>query len=152
MNPARFFYLRMVCVLIFLSLSGLSHAFPRHNNVQSDSLPTVLAPHRGDLVGDKLRSEAKVKFAVHSLPSSLEAWETEREELREKIIKKAGRKFKPELPTNIKATRSIQPDGYSIKVISFHALPEIYATANLFVPEVVEKLPEAIDMARHSRN
>lgn len=152
MNPARFFYLRMVCVLIFLSLSGLSHAFPRHNNVQSDSLPTVLAPHRGDLVGDKLRSEAKVKFAVHSLSSSLEAWETEREELREKIIKKAGIEINPELPLDMKVTRSIQRDGYTINNISFQTLPGIYATANLFVPEGEGPFPAAIVMMGHSRN
>src|SRR5690554_6638182 len=123
-----------VLFLVFLVFSARAHVPAANPSLRSDSLLSILAPHHGDLIDSKLRAEAKVKFATHTLPSSLEEWEKYRKNLREKIIEKTGIQINHDLPLDIKETRSRQMDGYTVKNITFQTLPGIYATANLFVP------------------
>ena len=139
-------------LLFLLNFSAIAHILPLPIHRTSDSLPSVLANNPGDLVTSKLQSEAKIKFATHTLPSTLEEWEQTREKLREKVVEKAGIEIDHALPLDMKVTRTIQMDGYSIKNIAFQTLPGIYATANLFVPEGRGPFPAAIVMMGHSTN
>jgi len=117
-----------------------------------DSLPLVLPANHGDLVHSKLRHEANLKFAEHALPENIEDWNILKEQLRAEVIAKTGLSVDHDLPLDIRETASSKMSGYSIKNIYFQTRPDIYATANLYVPEGAGPFPGVILMCGHSRN
>jgi len=56
-----------------------------------------------------------------------------------------------DLPLNMRVTRVIKKEGYTVKNIVFQTQPGIYATANLFIPDGVGPFPAVVVMAGHSR-
>ncbi|HMI05218.1 MAG TPA: acetylxylan esterase [Pedobacter sp.] len=119
------------------------------NSVISDSLPSVLAGNHADLIESKLRNEAVCKFGSHQLPDDLKEWEKYRIQLRNTIIQKTGLIINHKLPLDMKETGSITMDGYTIKNIAFQTRPNVYATANLYIPEGKGPFPAVITMHGH---
>ncbi|MEX2591765.1 MAG: acetylxylan esterase [Anditalea sp.] len=117
----------------------------------ADSLPDVLGDNRSDLIESNLRNEAKLKFATHQLPASLEEWEAARKILREKIIKKSRLHVDHDLPLDMRETGTVQMEGYVIKNIFFQTRPGVYATANLYIPEGKGPFPAVVNMIGHWR-
>ena len=118
----------------------------------ADSLPLVLPANKSDLVENKLRNEAYIKFATHQLPENLKEWDEYKCKLRKTIIAKTGVLIDPNLPVDMKETATLQMPGYIIKNIYFQTRPEIYATANLYIPEGKGPFPAVVVMCGHSSN
>lgn len=115
----------------------------------TDSLPIVLINNHSDLIGAKLRFDAMRCFTVNQLPDNLKDWEERRIQLKNQILEKTGVIIDHDLELNIKETGTIQMNGYSIKKITFQTRPDIYATANLFIPEGIGPFPAVIFMIGH---
>ncbi len=113
------------------------------------SMPNILPENHDDLISSRTKLEAAMKYAVHSLPGDLTEWETYRTRLKDEVIKKTGFKIDHQLPLNMKVSGSTQMKGYTVKNIIFQVQPDIYATANLFVPEGNGPFPGVIVMAGH---
>jgi hypothetical protein len=122
-----------------------------HSSDYKDSIPSVFNKNHADLIAGRLRLEAVIKFTKHRLPDNLKEWESYREKLKNEITRKAGIIIDHDLPLNIRETGTIQMKGYTIRNIIFQVRPEIYATANLFVPDGKGPFPAVIFMLGHWR-
>jgi hypothetical protein len=140
---------------ILLIINSFSYGFtvgdtPFLRNETSDSLPSVTPKFHAFLLESKLRNQALLKFAEHQLPDNVKEWELYRAQVKNEIIKKAGVIINHKLPLNTKETASLPMKGYIIKNISFQVRPEIYATANLFIPSGNGPFPAVINLHAHS--
>ncbi len=117
-----------------------------------DSLPNILAENHDDLIYSRIKHEAAMKFAVHQLPQDLTEWETYRALLKDEVIKKTGFKIDHQLPLNMKESGSTRLEGYTVKNIFFQVQPNIYATANLYIPDGEGPFPGVVVMSGHSVN
>lgn len=118
-------------------------------NVIGDSLPRVFGENRLDLVTIRLRSEAIVKSAIQQLPTDRQEWESYRDTLRKNIIRRAGIREYHDLPLDMRVTKTIKMNGYTVNNVYFQTLPGIYATANLFVPVGKGPFPAVVNMHGH---
>lgn len=117
-----------------------------------DSLPNILPGNHSDLIYGELRQQAAKKFAAHELPATKEGWEVYRAQLMDEVIKKTGFDIDHELPLNLKESGSTQMEGYVVKNIIFQVQPDIYATANLYIPDGDGPFPGVVVMSGHSIN
>jgi hypothetical protein len=115
----------------------------------TDSLPDVFPKNRADILENKLRLEASVKFGVHQLPSNLKDLEAYRSKLKNEIVRETGVIYDHKLPLNIKETGTVNMKGYAIKKITFQTRPGVYTTANLFIPDGKGPFPAVIYMLGH---
>src|SRR5690554_18624 len=151
--------MKQIFIILIFSLLGFSFTniiASKSNstiNIASvDTLPLVLPENKSDLVESNLRNEAFVKFATHQLPDNLEEWDEYKTKLRKTIIEKTGVYIDHQLPVDMKETATLQMPGYVIKNIYFQTRPDIYATANLYIPEGDGPFPGVILMCGHSSN
>jgi hypothetical protein len=114
-----------------------------------DSLPCVFSGNHTDLIDQKLRLEAAIKYGTHQLPNNLEEWKGYSSRLSIEIILKTGFVLNHKLPLNLRETGTVQMKGYSVKNIAFQTRPDVYATANLYVPEGSGPFPAVIFMIGH---
>src|SRR5690554_650017 len=138
-------------VLSFIG-NGFTISVAQSELTSVDTLPLVLPVNKSDLVESNLKNEAFVKFATHQLPDNLEEWNEYKSELRRTITEKTGVFIDHQLPVDMKETATLQMPGYVIKNIYFQTRPEIYATANLYIPEGDGPFPGVILMCGHSSN
>src|SRR5690606_40019017 len=142
-----------VLELLLSGTLGYAHSVTNDHSYQAeraaDSLPNVLVDQRADLIDYRLRTEARLKFSLHQLPTDLSAWETKKKELREQIIEASGLTVDHALPLDMQVTATLNMDGYTIQNIYFQTLPGVYATANLFVPEGEGPFPAVVGMHGH---
>ncbi len=150
----RYFILSWIGLIAMMThLNGTTALIDNSLNIseESDTLPTILALHHGELNAAKLRLESILKYAEHRLPDNLEDWEAYRQKLKAKIIKKSGVVFNHQLPLNVKETGTVQMEGYTIKKITFQTRPGVYATANLYAPNGKGPFPGVVNMVGHWR-
>jgi Acetyl xylan esterase (AXE1) len=119
--------------------------------IVADSLPAVLTKGHGDLIENRLRHEAVLKYGMHQLPTTLKEWAPYRAQLKRRIMAKTGVDVDHNLPLEMKQTGSIQLKGYRIQNIAFQTRPGIYATANLYIPDGEGPFPAVINMLGHWR-
>jgi hypothetical protein len=146
----------LIIFLVFVSLIQPNCKNSSDDNSSSgipgnDSLPKVFAENHSDLIYGSMRYEASLMFAQHVLPDKPEELIRYKEELRKRIIEKAGIIIDHDLPLNIRETGSIRMNGYTVKNIIFQTRPGVYATANLFVPDGNGPFPGVINMLGHWR-
>lgn len=145
-------FLPIVYATNFSTTTTFSTGLHPAQSVQSDTLPMVLATNRANFIESQLKNEAFIKFASHPLPDNLKDWNAYKTNLKNEIIRKAGVYINHQLPIDIKETKSIKMSGYTIKNIYFQTRPDIYATANLYIPEGQGPFPGVIVMCGHSTN
>ena len=141
-----------IFILLLAAKFSLQGASDQYTYSHPDSLPVVLPDNRADLIDSRLRNEAVLRFGTHQLPSNLKDWEVYRNNLKEKIINKAGVVVNHDLPVDIRETRTLKRPGYTIKNIFFQTRPGIYATANLYIPDGKGPFPGVVVMCGHSTN
>lgn len=115
-------------------------------------IPEILPENHNDLIYGEIRHQAAMRFATSQLPSSLEEWEAYRVLLKQKVIDKTGFKIDHHLPLDMKESGSTNMEGYTIKNIIFQVQPEVYATANLYIPDGEGPFPGVVVMSGHSIN
>lgn len=134
---------------IFLLLSALmilcSSSFGQNN------LPLVFSKDQNnDNIASVLNLKALQAFEVLYTPYSKSSWFNERDKLKAEIIKKAKVSFYHDLPLDYRETGTIKQKGYTIKKIYFQTRPNVYATANLFVPDGEGPFPGVVTMMGHT--
>ncbi len=117
-----------------------------------DSIPNILPENHDDLIYSRIKHEAAMKFAVQQLPKNLSEWEAYRTHLKDEVMKKTGFNIDHKLALNLKESGSTEMKGYTIKNIIFQVQPDVYATANLYIPEGKGPFPGVIVMSGHSIN
>lgn len=147
---------------IIIIIAGLISILIRNCNIppeihstanidEGKSLPNVFAENHSDLISGRLRFEAVSQFVKHLLPDDLSEWEAYRSNLKNEIIRKAGIKIDHKLPLQIRETKTIQMEGYTIKNIAYQTRPGVYATANLYIPDGQGPFPAVVNMLGHWR-
>ena len=137
---------------ILLMISGCKNGKDEKTlSATTDSLPGVLADNHSDLIYARMRYEAALKFAGHVLPDKPEELIKFRNVLRKEIISKAGILIDHDLPLNMKEKGSFKMKGYEVKNIVFQTRPDVYATANLYIPDGEGPFPGVINMLGHWR-
>lgn len=137
---------RSLLVLLFLVL--LCNGTRGQNG-----LPGVFSGDRNnDLISFSLKREAAKAYNLLQVPGSKDEWITRREELRDNILRHARVSRNPDLPLEYKETGIYKGEGFSIKNIFFQARPDVYATANLYIPEGKGPFPAVVVAMGHARN
>ena len=117
-----------------------------------NTIPKILPDNHGDFIYSKTRHDAIMKFSVHQLPDNLNDWEKHKTILKETITRKTGFSIDHSLPLNLKESGSVQMKGYTVKNIIFQTRKDIFATANLYIPEGDGPFPGVVVMAGHYIN
>lgn len=123
-----------------------------HRQEAIETIPEIFPKHHDDLIYSKTRHDALMKFSIHKLPGNLNDWEKQKSILKEAISAKTGFSIDHKLPLNVKESGSVKMDGYTIKNIIFQTKKDIYATANLYIPDGKGPFPGVVVMSGHSRN
>lgn len=118
-----------------------------------NSLPDIFTGARdNDLISFSLKSEAAKAYNLLQLPQTKEEWITRREALKEDILQYAKVSYHPDLPLTYKETGDYKMEGFSIKNIYFQTRPNVYATANLYIPNGNGPFPGVVVTMGHARN
>lgn len=139
---------KLILLALFLFAIQEIKAF---QNPATDSLPTVFNDET-DILYSQYRHRASIASKLHQIPADLQSWEYYRKKLKEQIIQHTGTKLYPNLPLALKETGSYKGDGFTVKNIYFQTRPQVYATANLYIPDGTGKFPAVIVMMGHSRD
>ncbi|MCG6154878.1 alpha/beta fold hydrolase [Rubinisphaera margarita] len=84
----------------------------------------------------------------------LDEFQTRQSEYRQQLAEMLGLHPQPEkTPLKPTVTGEIKTDSFTVKNLHYQALPGLYVTANLYLPnEVTEPLPAILYVCGHSRN
>ncbi len=104
-----------------------------------------------DVIAVNLRAKAEKSFNRFHVPEHQRDWFTTKESLKEQIIAKAKISFYPDLPLDYHETMIRELSGYTIKSIYFQTRPNVYATANLYIPDGEGPFPGVVVMMGHSQ-
>jgi hypothetical protein len=121
------------------------------NASDTETLPFVLPAYHANFIESRLRNLAVQKFAMHQLSDNIKDWNVLRQDLKNRIIEKAGVTLDHKLPLAVRETGRIQLKGYSIRNVPFQTRPGVYATANLYIHEGKGPFPAVINMLGHWR-
>src|SRR5688572_1141925 len=101
-------------------------------------------PKRGQEFLDFVRAQATALRQNDRVPESLEQWKQQRTALREELLAAWGR-F-PAEPCDLEPAKSGERyrDGYHIEKIIFQTRPDVWMTANAYVPESPGKHPAVL--------
>lgn len=117
-----------------------------------NSLPDIFTGDRdNDLISFSLKREAAIAYNLLQMPQSKDEWITRREELKDIILQQAKVSYQPNLPLDLRETGDYKIDGGSIKNIYFQTRPNVYATANLYIPAGKGPFPAVVVTMGHSR-
>jgi dienelactone hydrolase len=149
--PSYSFRMSVLSLMLFLGIVAAPLSYSRERSAEYDSLPKVFNDET-DALYSWLRHKALNASKKHQIPESLKDWNRSRAELRNDVIKNAGVKLFGDLPLDLRETRSLQGEGFTVKNIYFQTRPGVYATANLFIPDGSGKFPAVVVMMGHSAN
>lgn len=121
----------------------------KKNQKIAPSYPYVFPENRADYTGWLLKGEAYSNFMKHQLPATKQEWETYSRNLKTEIIKNAGITSTPDLALDDHETGTIAGNGFTVKNIYFQTLPNVYATASLYIPEGKGPFPAVINLNGH---
>lgn len=137
----------IIYVWLLLITINLQHSFSQ------SKLPKVYSgDDANDIIALTLEHEAAKAFEILQVPSSKEDWFRNRNYLRSQIIEKARVSFYPDLPLRYNETKSHKLKNYTVKNIYFQTRPNVYATANLYIPDGIGPFPGVVVMMGHSSN
>lgn len=137
----------IIYVWLLLITINLHHSFS-----QSKPPKVYSGDDANDIIALTLEHEAAKAFEILQVPSSKEDWFRNRDYLRSQIIEKARVSFYPDLPLRYNETKSHKLKNYTVKNIYFQTRPNVYATANLYIPDGEGPFPGVVVMMGHSSN
>ncbi len=83
-------------------------------------------------------------------PTSLDEWKSSRTEIREKLVEAWGGVPYLDAPLRPKRTRGyLHRDGYRVEQLIFQTLPDVWMTANAYVPDGPGKHPAVLCVHGH---
>lgn len=123
------------------------------NVTSGNSGGQVFQPDTSDLISANLEQKSEETFQRFSkLPQTLAEWELHKTELQKKIKLGAKVVVNKSFPLDCIETGLIQRQGYKIKKIFFQTRKDVYATANLYVPDGAGPFPAVLNMHGHWPN
>ncbi len=84
---------------------------------------------------DFIKSQAAALHADDQPPASLDNWRKQRVEIRKQLLAAWGGFPKTPAPLNPQKLGTIQRDGYRVEKIIFQTMPDVWMTANAYVPD-----------------
>jgi len=137
--------MKYILVTLFFSIGWL-------NLYGQNNLPLVYSDDvSNDVIAINLRVKAEKSFNRLHVPKYQREWFAKKESLKKQIIEKAKISFYPGLPLDYHETKTHKLSGYTVKNIYFQTRPNIYATANLYIPDGEGPFPGVVVMMGHSR-
>src|SRR5947209_2401266 len=97
-----------------------------------------------------LQAQAKSLRADDKPPATLAAWKARREELRKRMLAAMGPM--PDKPGDLspRIVATLKRKGYQIENVLFQSRPDVWVTANAYVPEAAKgKLPAVLVVHGH---
>lgn len=98
---------------------------------------------------DFIKAKAAALRAGDLPPDSLDAWNTRREALRAQLLKAWGGFPETPCPLNPQVLNVLHRDGYRVEKIIFQTLPDLWMTANAYVPEQSGPRPAVLCVHGH---
>jgi cephalosporin-C deacetylase-like acetyl esterase len=98
-----------------------------------------------------IRVQAAKLRADDRPPTSLDEWKTRNAKIREQLLQAWGGFPKEKVPLNPKNLGQLQRDGFRVEKIVFQTLPDVWMTANAYVPDRPGKLPAILMVHGHWR-
>ena len=97
-----------------------------------------------------VRSQRDVVRGGDTAPASLDEWKSRRTEIREKLLQAWGGFPYLTAPLMRKHTRApMRRDGYRVEKVIFQTLPDVWMTANAYVPDGPGKHPAVLCVHGH---
>jgi dienelactone hydrolase len=100
---------------------------------------------------DFIKARATDLCAGDEPPASLDDWQKRRGEIRKRLLKAWGGFPEDACPLNPRILGTLERDGYRIEKVIFQTMPEIWMTANAYVPDRPGKLPAVLCVHGHWR-
>lgn len=82
-------------------------------------------------------------------PGSLEQWKAQRTAIRERLLKAWGGFPEHPCPLNPRQYGELKREGYRVEKLAFQTLPDVWMTANAYVPDKPGKLPGVLCVHGH---
>ena len=82
-------------------------------------------------------------------PASLDEWQKRRGAIREQLLEAWGGFPEEPCPLNPQVVGKLERDGYRIEIVIFQTMPDVWMTANAYVPERPGKLPAVLCVHGH---
>lgn len=96
-----------------------------------------------------VRSQRDALRGNDAAPTSLDEWKSRRNEIREHLLNAWGGFPKEHAPLNPRLLGTLQRDGYRVEKVIFQTLPDVWMTANAYVPDQPGKLPAVLCVHGH---
>ena len=96
-----------------------------------------------------VRSQRDALRGDDEAPASLAEWKSRRIEIRKNLLKAWGGFPTEHAPLNPRLLGTLQRDGYRVEKIIFQTLPDVWMTANAYVPDLPGKLPAVLCVHGH---
>ena len=109
---------------------------------------TALPPDQNTFL-QFVKARAAVLRAEDTTPVSSAEWETRRKDIREQLLKAWGGFSESPVPLNAKALGTLKRDGYHVEHLIFQTLPDVWMTANAYVPDQPGKHPAVLCVHGH---
>jgi cephalosporin-C deacetylase-like acetyl esterase len=111
---------------------------------------TVLPQPQPQAFNSLMRARAQALRAKDQPPATLAAWQTRRTELRRDMLAALGPVPEKPCPLEPRVLGMLQRLGYRIEKLVFQSWPDVWVTANLYVPDPVkDKLPAVLAVHGH---
>ncbi len=98
-----------------------------------------------------VRQQAAAMRQQDRPPATLAEWQTQRTLLRERIRQAWGDFPDQPAPLEPQLRGTLQRDGYRVEKIVFQTMPDVWMTANAYVPERAERVPAVLCVHGHWR-
>lgn len=114
-------------------------------NAQENVLPKVFKEKPTlDFIASHYRLLATDAFRNLTVANNKADWLKQKEAIKKDIVTYSGVRLSQTLPLEMKETGHVQQNGYIVKNIKFQTRPNVFATANLYLPDGKGPFPAVI--------
>jgi dienelactone hydrolase len=115
------------------------------------AVPTAASRESEETFLEFVKSRTTELRARDEAPSSLDDWQRRRGELRAQLLAAWGGFPEKACPLNPRILGTLERDGYRIERVIFQTMPDVWMTANAYVPDQTGKLPTVLCVHGHWR-
>lgn len=119
------------------------------NNFVSAAEPDKATPADQNAFLRFVKLQADTLRGHDTPPATLADWKTRRKELRQQLIDAWGRFPEKPVPLNARVLGTIKRDKYRVERVIFQTMPDVWMTANAYVPEGEGKHPAVLCVHGH---
>jgi dienelactone hydrolase len=151
----RTFVIRTAALLL-APLAELTCCLPRPNSsrfiaclIAALAIQTAMADESEKTFLDFVKSRAAELHARDETPASLDDWQKRRGAIRMQLLKAWGGFPEKPCPLNPQILGTLQRDGYRVEKVIFQTMPDVWMTANAYVPDRPGKLATVLCVHGH---